>query len=434
MAPPLRQGRSLLRQRAGGLAFLLVAALLVRLTVALYQHAFTPVALVTLSADHTGNQLSAGADVRLHGVQVGTVRSVTSRGRGASVVLALRPAMLPRLPSDLQARLLPKSLFGETYVDLQPTPGSLARPLRAGDVIPQDHTRAAFATSQALDDLQPLLQTLHPEALSRTLNALSSALRARGDRLGSNLAGVDSYLAAFNPSLPTLQADQRALADVTASYDRAAPDLLTTLDNFAFSSRSLQSQQGPLDAFLRSTAGFADSAHDVVGANADRLIRLAAVSRPVEAVFARYAPEYPCLLKALVDIYPEGERVFGGAQPGLHITLSVTRDQGPYTPGDEPRFADDNGPTCFGLLHHVVPFPFYRTPNDGYRYPSPAPTPVAADPAQEPARFLGAYQRRARYEAAVVAPSLGRPAAELPDIVSLLFGPLARGGELAYAG
>ncbi len=436
MAPPLRHGRSLARQRAVGLLFLVVVALLMRLTVALYQHAFTPVALVDLKVDHTGNQLTRGADVRLHGVEVGTVRSVRSVGHGADVELALQPGKLAQLPADLHAQLLPKSLFGESYVALEPDPASTARPLRTGDVIPADHTRPAFATSQALDDLLPLLKALHPETLSRTLNALSTALRGRGDRIGTNLDLVDGYLKQFNPSLPALQADQRGLADVTTSYNAAAPDLLRTLDNLSFSSRSLVAQRDALDSFLGSTTGFAQSARDTVRVNADHLIALAAVSRPVAAVFARYSPEFACVLKAIVDIYPEGERVFGGAQPGLHITLEVTRDQGPYTPGDEPQFGDDHGPTCYGLDKHVVPFPFYRTPKDGYRYPSPAPTPFPApvDPAQDPAGYLGAYQQRARYEGALVTPLLGTPATQVPDLVSLLFGPLARGTTLGYAG
>ncbi|MDP9102009.1 MAG: MCE family protein [Actinomycetota bacterium] len=435
MAPPLKHGRALGRQRAIGLVFLGLVCLMVRFTIALYQHSFTRVAIVDLLTDHTGNQLSRGADVRLRGVQVGTVRSVSSLGRGADVRLALDPAKLDRLPADLHAQLLPKTLFGEAFVALVPSPGSSARPLRDGDVVAQDRTQAAFATSQALDDLLPLLKALNPEAVSRTLNALSSSLRGRGDALGQNLVRTGAYLKAFNPSLGRLQADQQGLADLSNSYAVAAPDLLRTLDNLSFSSRSLVDQQAALTAFLHSTTDFAASARDVVATNADRLVRLARVSVGVAGVFARYAPEYACVLKGIVDITPEGERVFGGAQPGLHIRLLITRDQGPYAPGDEPVFGDDHGPTCYGLDKHVVPFPFYRTPKDGYRYPSPSPTPFAgADPANDPARYVagGALGDRARFEAALAAPVLGLPANQVPDLVSLLFGPLARGGSVGY--
>ena len=86
--------------------------------------------------------------------------------------------------------------------------------MRPGEHLQQARTAAAVETEQALDDLLPLLRSLRPQDLSTTLNALSSALRNRGDRLGTVLARQGQYLSRLNPALPTVQQDLDRLADV----------------------------------------------------------------------------------------------------------------------------------------------------------------------------------------------------------------------------
>ena len=120
----------MVRRRVQGLAFLVVLALLVGLSIATYQKAFTEVARVTLETDTAGNQLQEASDVKVRGVIVGDVREVKATVEGASIELAIRPEFLDQIPADVSARLLPKTLFGERYVALQ-LPGS-ARPGAAG--------------------------------------------------------------------------------------------------------------------------------------------------------------------------------------------------------------------------------------------------------------------------------------------------------------
>lgn len=142
------------RLRLYGIVFLAVLALLLSLAVAVYQQAFTTVVPITLEADALGNQLDPRADVKLRGLLVGEVREVHADGTKATLDIALKPRYVPYIPSDVHARLLPKTLFGEKYVDLVPPPRSSARPVHAGDVITQDRTKAGIEVQQLLNDLQ----------------------------------------------------------------------------------------------------------------------------------------------------------------------------------------------------------------------------------------------------------------------------------------
>lgn len=359
-------GAALARRRLAGIAFLAVIMALVGLTIALYQKAFTPVVKVTLEASRIGNQLSAHADVKVRGLVVGTVRDVHAHADGATIDLALDPGQVDLLPNNVSAQLLPKTLFGEKYVDLVLPEVSSGQALRSGDVIPQDRSETALETERVLNNLLPLLKTLRPQDLSTTLNALATALRDRGDRLGGSLATSGAYLAKLNPALPQAGADLRGLADFTDTLTAATPHLLEVLDNLSASSRTLVAEQSRLDAFLTSTEGFAASARSIVAENEKALIDLAQDSQAPLELYARYSAELPCFLAGLARYEPIVARTFGGDQPGLHITLEVTQDNGGFVPGQEPKYRDARGPACWGLPTPRVPEPDDRF-DDGYR-------------------------------------------------------------------
>ena len=111
MIGPSRGVLSRLSNRAYGLAFLLTLVVLVGLSVATFQKRFTPVVMVTLMAARIGNQLQNSSDVKIRGLIVGEVRSITSTGNGASIEMALQPDQVAGIPVNVAARILPKTLF-----------------------------------------------------------------------------------------------------------------------------------------------------------------------------------------------------------------------------------------------------------------------------------------------------------------------------------
>ena len=416
----------LIRLRLSGVAFLAVIAALVGLTVALYQKTFTPTVMVTLRADRAGNQLSAPTDVKLRGLIVGEARSITSTGDGAVIKLALSPDTIGLIPRNVQAQLLPKTLFGEKYIALILPPDPSSAHLAAGDVIGQDRSSTARETAKLVDDLMPVLRALKPEQLSVTLNALSSALRGRGDQLGANLVRVDDYLKAFNPALPTLRQNFRGVADLSDTLEAARPDLLAVLDNLSFSSRSLVDQKTQLAAFLSDTVGVSNSLKTLLADNETRLVTLAADSLPPLQVYATYSPEFSCFAKGLAAWNSRVEKSFGGGTPGLHITLSVGKDQGAYQPGQQPQFLDDRGPRCYGLPSPVTPAPDVKYQN-GYSHGQPASASDSGAASVDPARALAGPASQRQLLNAVAAPVMGLAMDQVPDLVTLLFGPVARG-------
>jgi len=340
-----------IRIRLQGLAFLVVLALLLGAAVAQYNKAFTDVARVTLETDTAGNQLQEASDVKVRGVIVGDVREVEASAEGATIELAIDPAYLDQIPADVSARLLPKTLFGERFVSLVLPEAPVRERLADADVIGQDRSENAIELQRVIHNLLPLLQTVEPQDLSYTLGAVAEAVRGSGDDLGANLAATGRYIGEINTVLPELQEDISLLGDFADTYDAAADDLLAVLDNLAVTNATIVDQQEQLrraftvgDSSAATTAGFLE-------ANEQNIISVAASSRPVLGVFAKYSPSYPCILEGLTRAAPLTSESFGGdGDPALNLDIVVTLPpRNPYVPGDQPEYLDQSGPDCQGL-------------------------------------------------------------------------------------
>ncbi|ANN16486.1 ABC transporter substrate-binding protein [Amycolatopsis orientalis] len=426
-----------LRHQVLGLIFLVVVVLFFATTIAFYQKAFTTVTLVKLETDRIGNQMREGADVKVRGMVVGEVRSIQAHGDHATMDLALQPDKTPVIPANVSARLLPKTLFGERYVALQ-LPGKPERPIAEGDVIPQDRSSSAIELETVLGNVMPLLQAVQPEKMASTLNAVASALDGQGKQLGTTLAGLSDYLGKVNPSLPDLKADITGLADAAAIYAHAAPDLLAALSDLTTTSKTLvERQRGLADVYSTVTAASIDLT-GFLKVNQDNLIRLTTNLQPTLDVLAKYAPEYPCLLKQLAESVPRAELAFGKgtAHPEVsRVTIEFTPSRGKYLPGvDEPKYDDKRGPRCYPQVPPPGRWPQYPPDGaiaDGSSKPAPPRDPDGRLPSGGSAGgSVVNTPDEQRLIDLLVSPAMGTTPDQVPNWGSLLVGPLYRGAEV----
>jgi phospholipid/cholesterol/gamma-HCH transport system substrate-binding protein len=420
-----------------GLGFLALLALAGVLTYAFFVKAFTPSADVTVETSHIGLQLSRQADVKMRGLLVGEVRNVESDGQGARIHLALKPDTIDAIPANVRVRIVPKTLFGEKYVELVVPPDPDLRPLAAGDVIAREQAQVDIELEQVLDDTYPLLRTLQPAKLNATLSALATALEGRGDDIGGNLTRLNDYLGEFNPHLPALQEDVSALADVADVYDEASPDLVRLLANATKTGNTVVVKQRALEDFLTDLAGASATTRTFLADNERSLIRVGEVSRPTLDLLETYAPEYSCLLEGMAAWVPRFEDAFGegdhfdGSSGALHITLEIVNQNNAYTSDDRPAFIDDRGPGCRGL-----PDPPYTQENLAPRSGVQTgvgnqPGPGSRVPVFDTTSGYAGTQAEQRIIDAVVGPVTGTAPEDVPDIATLLFGPMARGTEVS---
>jgi phospholipid/cholesterol/gamma-HCH transport system substrate-binding protein len=438
---------STIRRRLLGLLLIALIGAFIAVTVLFYNQAFTSTVPVTLDTDHAGNEMTAGADVKVRGMVVGTVRSVSSTGDGARLQLELQPDKVSYIPANVTAELLPKSLFGEKYVDLE-IPGAPAGHLAGGAVIGQDRSATGVEVEQVLDDLMPVLQAVQPQKLSVTLTAVSQALSGRGQELGNTLSQLGQYVGQLNPKLPTLEHDLSELAKVSNTYNQAAPHLLNALTDLGTTSRTLVDQRANLENLYGTLTTASDTLDNFLRANENNLIQVSAASVPTLNVLARYSPEYPCFLKEMVTDANRLNTAFGAGtnQPGLHATIEVSVSRGAYQPGqDAPQYQDNRGPRCYDV-NIKGPFPQYAPDGplkDGSTAPPAANTasqgvlPSASSAGSTTGQSYSTEGLGLPNSAAeegflneLIAPGLGIDPAAVPEWSSLLVGPLFRGAEV----
>jgi phospholipid/cholesterol/gamma-HCH transport system substrate-binding protein len=423
-----------------GVALMTVVALLIALSIALYLKVFKPAVMITLRAEQAGLQLARYGDVRLNGVLVGQVRGIDQDGDEAVIEVALEPASAETIPANVEATILPTTLFGQKYIALSGPRKPSQTPIEDGAVIPAERVKTSVELNRVLNQLFPLLRTIRPADLNATLNALATALGGRGEQIGRTIDDLDAYLTSMNQHLPALEEDIRLLADVANTYSVATPDVVRILRNATVTSRTVLEKKAELTSFFEDVAGVSDTATRVLGANEQSLIRLGELSRPALRLLDTYAPEYPCLLKGIDRYEDRLAEIFEGNKIKQYVEVASTQ-RGAYEEEDKPVYGEvGHGPWCLGLPYPPVPIPPQPlrdgTDKDAHQGdsltpPPPDGFPQAFDPASfsTSSGFAGTASEQA-VVSALLAARTGRPADEFSSIATLLYGPVVRGTEV----
>ena len=335
------------RRKAYGIVFLLVLALLVGLA-----DRVLPEALHARRHGHARDRpprQPAAGELRRQAARPARRRGAPRRGHadGARLELALQPDEVAQIPSNVTARLLPKTLFGERYVDLV-TAGPAGAPDPGGRRHPAGPQPVSIELETVLDNLYPLLRTVQPAKLATTLNALSTTLDGRGDQIGRNLVLVDRYLKALNPSMPTHPTGHHPGSPTPLTSTPASPPTSSASPSpcgsptrpssrRTSSSRPSSSARPVSPTRRRASCATTSSASSRSARSASRPCSCSRSTRPI----------YPCVASGLVNWLPRANAAFAGGT--FHITLEVVPPRQPYRPGEEPRWDDKRGPHCYGL-------------------------------------------------------------------------------------
>jgi phospholipid/cholesterol/gamma-HCH transport system substrate-binding protein len=425
----------ILNNKLLGVVFIGLLLLGVWLINAVFTQKFVAFDKVTLNTDTIGLQLPARADVKVRGVIIGQVLEAKSEANGAVLTLGIKPSELgkyvdgkPLIPDNVTASILPKTLFGEKYVELEVPADAHDAALTKGDRITQ--TQLPIEVEKVLNDIYPLLRAVQPAELNYTLNALASALEGRGDAIGQNIETLDAYLKKLNPQVPALVEDLRLLSKVTGTYADVAPQIAETLRNTVTTGNTLLSREVKLHAFLKDVSAFSDTSKTFLDNNGSNIVRLGQLSKPQLELLNRYSPEFPCLLDALVDQAPSLASTFRGFV--FHIDLiTLPRQPRGYNAKDVPVLGADNGPNCLGLPRPKVPFRNVPNLNDGVDGLKRGDAQRTAPLVDAASTNAAAGSAEKAFFGALTAPVLGVPADEVPDLTTLLFGPLVAGTEVS---
>jgi len=300
---------------------------------------------VTLKADRSGLVMEPYSKVKLRGVQVGHVATISGELDQASLQLLIDPDEIKNIPDNIEARINATSLFGNKYVELvipaDPSPQRLA----AGTVLRSQNT--AVEVNTVFQNLVLLLKQIDPAKLNAILSAVADGVRGQGERIGEATTATNEVLLALNPRTETLREDIRAVKNVSDTYNAAAQDIVDILDAASTTSVTVTSQAQQLDALLVNVAGLSRSGIDLLGRSKDNLVKAVNLLEPTTSLLMKYNPSLTCLLVGAKTTLDEGlaEPLGGANGKSVIMDAAVLLGDDPYRyPDNLPKYAAKGGP------------------------------------------------------------------------------------------
>jgi len=334
----------------GGVA-LLVGVVIYTFCFAWGAQVFVSAPHVTVTVPASAGALNVDSSVQYHGVNVGKVAAIEAGTQSSMVTLDIAADWLKHVPADVQVRLVPRTVFGDFYVDLvtppeAPSAKQVAPSLQPGGTLQPDQSEATVQLYQAFSRIYDLINAINPAELNTALTAVATALRGQGAALGQAIDALHRTLVDSQSVFDHLGSDLDAVATLSEQLNALAPDLLTSLNNSVTTSRTIIDKQQSITAILTAGAQTSDQASRLIGDNRNRIITLVADTDPLLQALNAKPNQLTTIyrgLQQLVNKLPAA--VATGPWLNTDLTLSI-KDLQPYQQQQCPRYGQLPGPAC----------------------------------------------------------------------------------------
>jgi len=225
--------------------------------------------------------LYPGSDVRVLGVPIGTVVSVTPRGDQVAVKFEYDPSV--KVPADAKAAIVSPSLVSDRYVQLLPayTSGPV---MASGSTIALDNTAVPVELDRVSASLDDLMVALGPDgankngALSRLLDTGAKNLKGQGGAIHDTTHDLSLALQTLAggkddlfSTVKNLQSFTSTLATNDTQVRRLNGDLASVSDQLAGERGDLGAALKNLAIALNETSTFVHDNRAVIRTNLDQL-------------------------------------------------------------------------------------------------------------------------------------------------------------------
>ncbi len=254
----------------------------------------------TFPTSSQGLYTDGGSDVKLRGVNIGSVAGIDLQDDGR-VRLRLRIDDGIEVPDTAVASIEPLSVFGPKFVRLQPdaTEGT-GGPLQSGDEVAE--TLAPVELTEILASATRLFAEVDPRDVVAILSTVSQGISGLGPDIGRTIDSSAELLgigARHTEDTKQFLRDLAALAGTLADH---ADDARSITDDLATLLPTVNGERGRLDELLDATTAISGSFADLLEDNAEELdATITAVATFIDGVADR-TEEIPDFLH-LIDSF-----------------------------------------------------------------------------------------------------------------------------------
>ncbi|WP_433668691.1 MCE family protein [Nocardia sp. CA-136227] len=254
-----------------------------------------------------------GSDVRVLGVPVGRVDSVTPKGDVVEVVMKVDRKY--DIPADAKAAQITPSVVSDRYIQLAPAYKGGPK-MGRNATIPKERTATPVEVDRLYKSITELSEALGPNGANKdgALNQLARTgaenLAGNGDALGNSFTQLSKAAHALSDSrtdifdtVKNLQTFVQTLAD-NDSQVRTFNTQLASLAGFLSDERqTLGDALSLLSVALGDVARFIDNNRDLVQSNADALTKLTQTLADQRDDLAKALPLIPTALSNLINVH-----------------------------------------------------------------------------------------------------------------------------------
>jgi phospholipid/cholesterol/gamma-HCH transport system substrate-binding protein len=263
--------------------------------------------------------LYPGSDVRVLGVPIGTVTSVTPKGDQVAVEFEYDAAV--KVPATAKAAVVAPSLVSDRYIQLLPvyTSGPV---MSSGTTIALDRTAVPVELDRIYQSMDDLMVALGPQgankngALSRLLDTGAKNLAGQGTAIHNTNHDLSLALQTLSggkndlfSTVKNLQSFTSTLATNDTQVRRLNTDLASVSDQLAGERGDLGAALKNLAIALSETSTFVHDNRSVLKTNIDQLARVTTTIAKQRDALAEALESAPVALSNLQEAYDPTTRV-----------------------------------------------------------------------------------------------------------------------------
>lgn len=269
---------------------------------------------LTVLSPRAGLVVDPGSKVTYNGVEIGKVAGVdyvdVAGAAKAKLTLSVEPRYIAFIPRNVVADVRASTVFGNKYISFSSPKDPSPQRITSQDVIDASSVTTEFNT--VFETVMSLAEQVDPIKLNATLTATAEATTGLGERFGDSLLNANRIMDDLTPRMPQNRAATQAVADLADVYANASPDLLDGLENAVTTARTLNDQQGNIDAALMAAIGFSNTAADSFERGGPYLVRAAEDLLPTTKLLDDYRGMIFCTTRNYAEVAPRVSKVLGG--------------------------------------------------------------------------------------------------------------------------
>lgn len=335
---------------------LIVPAIIVVLLVAAGLTMFQGPKMKTLTA-HFPRTISIyeGSDVRVLGVPVGTVDTVTPDGTDVVVKMSYDASV--RVPADAKAVIIAPSIVGDRFVQLTPVYEG-GQTLADGATLQEQDTAVPLELDQIYQSMDQLTVALGPNgankhgALTDLLEQTAKNFKGQGAQFHDTISNFGKFSKTLADNRKEFFGSAAALEGFISKLAQNDKTVRSFNQSFAQVATVLKGERGDLSASLRNLAeamtqvsSFVKENREILGRNIDGLNRVSKVLVKQRAALAETLKDAPLALNNLYLTY--------NPDAGTLDTRSNLQESGGVIAADPATFlcsvvdqADTSGTAC----------------------------------------------------------------------------------------